>query len=157
MCWLCSSLLVSIVTIFEVLYRYHEVKTRITCLMLWGKIDENEKLVVSFPDSPSPEHKHTGRAWYPFSHDFHIIRKGPEFSEQKGNVLNVVQPSIHMSNAWYLPPNNYTDTCSNEVILEVIFTTFVVLSVWVHPHAIDWGGSHEKRCTYPMAGKFGGN
>ena len=37
---------------------------------------------------------YTWRAWYIFSCDHDIIEIGPEFLEQKGNVLRIVQPTM---------------------------------------------------------------
>ena len=37
---------------------------------------------------------HALRAWYIFSRDHDIIKIGPEFLEQKGNVLRVIQPTL---------------------------------------------------------------
>ena len=34
------------------------------------------------------------RAWYIFSRDHDVIKIGPEFLEQKGNVLRVIQPAL---------------------------------------------------------------
>ena len=36
---------------------------------------------------------YTGRAWYLFSCDHGVIKTGPEFLEQKSNVLRVAQPT----------------------------------------------------------------
>ena len=38
---------------------------------------------------------HTWRAWYIFSRDHDVIEIGPEFLEQKVNVLRVIQPTWH--------------------------------------------------------------
>ena len=38
--------------------------------------------------------KHAWRAWYIFSRDHDVIKIGPEFSEQKANVLRVIQPAL---------------------------------------------------------------
>ena len=35
------------------------------------------------------------RVWYLFSRDRDVIKIGPEFLEQKGNVLCVVRPTMH--------------------------------------------------------------
>ena len=53
--------------------------------------------IASFPGSPAPERKYmyAGRAWYLFSRDHDVIKIGPEFLEQKGNVLCVVHPTMH--------------------------------------------------------------
>ena len=37
---------------------------------------------------------HAWRAWYIFSRDHDVIKIGPEFLEQKGNVLRVIQPAL---------------------------------------------------------------
>ena len=49
---------------------------------------ENHRFLASFPGFPAPECKYayTGRAWYLFSCEHDIIKKGSEFLEQKGNV-----------------------------------------------------------------------
>ena len=48
-------------------------------------------MVASFPDFPAlgREDVYTGTAWYLFSCDHDVIKIGPEFLEQKGNVLHV--------------------------------------------------------------------
>ena len=38
---------------------------------------------------------HVWRAWYIFSRDHYVIKIGPEFLEQKGNILRVIQPTLH--------------------------------------------------------------
>ena len=35
------------------------------------------------------------RAWYLFSHDHDVSKIGPEFLEQKGNVLRFIQRTLH--------------------------------------------------------------
>ena len=40
-----------------------------------------------FPGFPAPEHKYAGRTGYIFSHEYEIIGKGAEFSDQKGDIL----------------------------------------------------------------------
>ena len=47
------------------------------------------------PRLPGMQNVHTWRAWYLFSHDHDIIEIGPEFLEQKGNVLHVIPPTLH--------------------------------------------------------------
>ena len=49
-------------------------------------------LVASFPGSS--RNVHAWRAWYPFSRDHDVIKIGPEYLEQKGNVLRVIQPTL---------------------------------------------------------------
>ena len=53
------------------------------------------KWIASFPGSPTPEHKHVyaRRAGYLSSRG--VIEIGPELLKQKGNVVCVVQPTIH--------------------------------------------------------------
>ena len=50
---------------------------------------EHCEYVASFPGSPAPEHGYVyvGRAWYLFSREHDVIKIGPEFLEQKGNVV----------------------------------------------------------------------
>ena len=51
-----------------------------------------------FPGSPALEcEMHAWRVWYLFSRENDVIKKGPEFLEQQGNVLHTVQPTIHGS------------------------------------------------------------
>ena len=38
---------------------------------------------------------HAWRAWYIFSRDHDVIKIEPEFLEQKGNILCVIQPALH--------------------------------------------------------------
>ena len=45
--------------------------------------------------------KHTWRAWYIFSRDHDVIKIGPEFLEQKGNVLRVIQPTLRSTLSVY--------------------------------------------------------
>lgn len=49
-----------------------------------------------FPGLPTPEREHVyaRRVWYLFSRDHDVIEIGPEFLEQTGNVLCVVQPTM---------------------------------------------------------------
>ena len=44
--------------------------------------------------SPARECVYMGRAWYLLSREHDVIEIGPEFSEQKGNVLRIVQPTM---------------------------------------------------------------
>ena len=58
----------------------------------WGVV---EHCVVSLvPRLPGTRNVHAWRAWYLFSHDHDVIEIGPEFLEQKGNVLRVIQPTL---------------------------------------------------------------
>ena len=52
------------------------------------------EVVASFPGSPGTRIIHAWRAWYIFSCDHDVIEIGPEFLEQKGNVLRVIQPTV---------------------------------------------------------------
>ena len=47
-----------------------------------------------FQASPARECVYMGRAWYLLSREHDVIEIGPEFSEQKGNVLRIVQPTM---------------------------------------------------------------
>jgi len=47
--------------------------------------------IASFPDFPAPER----RAWYFSARGHDVIKIGPEFLEQNGNVFRVVQPTMH--------------------------------------------------------------
>ena len=38
---------------------------------------------------------HAWRACYIFSRDHYVIKIGPEFFEQRGNVLRIIQPALH--------------------------------------------------------------
>ena len=51
--------------------------------------------VASFPGSPGMRIIHAWRAWYIFSRDHDVIKIGPEFLEQKGNLLHVIQLTLH--------------------------------------------------------------
>ena len=51
-------------------------------------------IIASFPGSPERKTYTGGRAWYLFSRDHDVIKIGPEFLEQKGNVLCVIQPAL---------------------------------------------------------------
>ena len=53
--------------------------------------------VALFLGLPTPERErvYARRVWYLFSRDRDVIKIGPEFLEQKGNVLCVVRPTIH--------------------------------------------------------------
>ena len=55
---------------------------------------KNERGQPHSQASPECEHVYAGRAWYLFSCEHDIVKIGPEFLEQKGNVLCVVQPNI---------------------------------------------------------------
>ena len=37
---------------------------------------------------------HAWRAWYIFSRDHDVTKLGPEFLEQKGNLLLIIQPTL---------------------------------------------------------------
>ena len=39
---------------------------------------------------------HMWRVWYILSRDHDVIKIGPEFLEQKGNVLRIIQPQRSM-------------------------------------------------------------
>ena len=65
--------------------------------------------------------------------DHDIIEIGPEFLEQKGNVLFVVQLAMCSTLGVYNIGPRQPVTCSK---LPVIFALFPVLSLRVHPHAI---------------------
>ena len=41
------------------------------------------KTVASFPDSPTPERKYAGRAWYLLSRENDVIRKGQNFRTER--------------------------------------------------------------------------
>ena len=54
-----------------------------------------------------------GKAWYPISRDHDVIERGPEFLEQKGNILHV-QPIMCSTLGvyiWYSPPTARQVTC----------------------------------------------
>ena len=74
------------------------------------------------------------RAWYIFSRDqWHdVIEIGPEFLEQKGNVLRIVQPTMRSMLGVYNIRPWQSDTCSK---LSAIFALFPALSRWVHQRA----------------------
>ena len=57
--------------------------------------------IASFSGSPEREYVYTGRAWYLFSHEHDVIEIGPEFLEQKGNVLSIVQPNMRSTLSVY--------------------------------------------------------
>ena len=60
------------------------------------------RFLASFPGSPEREINTRGsRAWYIFSRDHDIIKIGPEFLEQKGNVLRVIQPALRSTLGMY--------------------------------------------------------
>ena len=44
---------------------------------------------------------HVWRAWYLFSRDHDVIKIRPEFLEQKGDVLPVIQPTLHSTLSVY--------------------------------------------------------
>ena len=50
--------------------------------------------LASFPGTPELEYEYAWRAWYLFSRDHDVIEIGPEFLEQKGNVLHIIQPTL---------------------------------------------------------------
>ena len=50
--------------------------------------------IASFPGSSVMRNRHAWRAWYILSRDHDIIKIGPEFSEQKGNVLRIIQQTL---------------------------------------------------------------
>ena len=48
---------------------------------------------------------YVGRVWYLFSHDHDVIKIGPEFLEQKGNILLLVQPTMFsVCSVYDIPP-----------------------------------------------------
>ena len=49
---------------------------------------------ASFQAPLEHEYVHAWRAWYFFSREHDVIEIGPEFLEQKGNVLRIVQPTM---------------------------------------------------------------
>ena len=57
-------------------------------------------MVASFPGFPAlgREDVYTGTAWYLFSCDHDVIKIGPEFLEQKGNVLYVCSTNYAFNN-----------------------------------------------------------
>ena len=65
------------------------------------KSHSTTSIIASFPGSPTPEHKYVyqGEAGI-FSH-YDIIKIGPEFLKQKGNVLHVVQPTMRSTLSVY--------------------------------------------------------
>ena len=50
-----------------------------------------------FPGSPGMQIVYLWRAWYLFSRDHDVIEIGPEFLEQKGNVLHVIQSTLRLT------------------------------------------------------------
>ena len=58
-------------------------------MRLWLSASINN--IASFPGSPALEYEYVGRAWYLFSHEHDVIRKGQNF---KGNVLYGVYPTM---------------------------------------------------------------
>ena len=46
------------------------------------------------PRLSGTQNRHAWRAWYIFSRDQDVIKIGPEFLEQKGNVLHIIQPAL---------------------------------------------------------------
>ena len=57
------------------------------------------------PRLPGMRNVHAWRAWYLFSCDNDVIEIGPEFLEQKGNVLRIIQPTLHsMLGVCDIPP-----------------------------------------------------
>ena len=74
-----------------------------------------------------------------FSHD--VIKIGPEILEQKGNILRIVQPTMHSTFSVYNFALDseiiHTERCS--YVCNKLLTTFAhfhVLSLRVHPRAI---------------------
>ena len=92
-------------------------------------------LVPRFP-SLEREYVYAGRslAWYLFSHEHDVLKKGPELLEQK-DVLHVVQPTMRSTLGMHdiHPPIAYIDTCSK---LPATFALFSVLSLPVRPRTI---------------------
>ena len=88
------------------------------------------KSLSSFPGSPERE-MYTWRAWCLFSRDHDIIKIGPEFLEQKGNVLCVIQPTLRSTLNLYdiRPPIVIYVSCS----LPSFFSLFWVFW-YVHDH-----------------------
>ena len=77
---------------------------------------------------------HAWRAWYIFSCDRDVIKIGPEFLEQKGNVLCVIQPTLHSTLGVYdIGPPIATCTCSK---LPATIALFPVLSLRLRPRII---------------------
>ena len=78
------------------------VRTRLTaqgaqrCQFLFPLSHTKIKLhdLASFPGTPEREYEYAWRAWYLFSRDHDVIEIGPEFLEQKGNVLHIIQPTL---------------------------------------------------------------
>ena len=60
-------------------------------------------MLALFPDFPALEQEcaYAGRAWYLFSQEHDTIEEGPEFLQQKGNFLHVVQLTIHSTFGMY--------------------------------------------------------
>ena len=50
--------------------------------------------LASFPGSPGTRIVHAWRAWYIFTRDHDVIKIGPEFLEQKDNVLRIIQQTL---------------------------------------------------------------
>ena len=48
------------------------------------------------PRLPGMRNVHAWRAWYLFSCNYDIFKIGPEFLEQKGNVLRIIQQTLHL-------------------------------------------------------------
>ena len=57
--------------------------------------------LASFPGFPALEHKYVGRTGYIVSHEYEIIRKGAEFSEQKGDILYVLFIQLYIQGSLY--------------------------------------------------------
>ena len=87
-----------------------------------------------WPRSQAPlelEYVYAGRACHLFSSDHDVMKIGPEFFEQKGNILHVVQPTILSTHIVYdIRPSIAVVSCLLPTLIENIPGSLCLHDFW---------------------------